>query len=41
MKREAQARDRALVAKGGAVNDMFPIRPHHARGAKLVWPKDE
>ena len=41
MKREAQARDRALVGKGGAIDEMFLIRPHLVRSAKVVWPDDD
>jgi hypothetical protein len=37
MKRSGQARDRALVAKGGAVEEIFLIRPKDARQAKLNW----
>jgi hypothetical protein len=38
MKHSAQARDRALVARGGPVDEQFLIRPELARGAKVVWP---
>jgi hypothetical protein len=38
MKRESQARDRELVAKGGAVDEMFLIRPDLAEDALIIWP---
>jgi addiction module RelB/DinJ family antitoxin len=38
MKRNSQARDRALVAQGGAVEEMFLIRPVLAENARVVWP---
>jgi hypothetical protein len=38
MKRELQARDRSLVAPGGAVEEMFLIRPALAENARVVWP---
>jgi hypothetical protein len=38
MKRNSQARDRALVAQGGAVEEMFLIRPALAENARVVWP---
>jgi len=38
MKRNSQARDRALVAEGGAVEEMFLIRPALAENARVVWP---
>jgi hypothetical protein len=38
MKRLSQARDRALVAKGGAVEEMFLISPKDVSEAKLQWP---
>jgi hypothetical protein len=41
MKRDAQSTDRSLVAKGGAVDEMFLIRPDIARNAKIDWPADE
>jgi hypothetical protein len=41
MKRASQARDRKLVAKGGAVDEMFLIHPDLAKGAKVVWPADD
>jgi hypothetical protein len=34
--RNSQARDRRLVAKGGPIDEMFLIRPHLARRAKIV-----
>jgi hypothetical protein len=41
MKRASQSRDRKLVAKGGAVDEMFLIHPDLAKGARLVWPADD
>jgi hypothetical protein len=41
MKSDSQARDRTLVAQGGAIDEMFLIRPELAHGAKIVWPDDE
>lgn len=38
MKRQSQARDRALVAQGGAVEEMFLIRPTLAENAQVIWP---
>jgi hypothetical protein len=38
MKRESQARDRELVAKGGAIDEMFLIRRDLAEDALIVWP---
>jgi hypothetical protein len=38
MKRASQARDRKLVAKGGAVDEMFLIGPDLAKNAKVAWP---
>jgi DNA-damage-inducible protein J len=38
VKRNSQTRDRALVAQGGAVEEMFPIRPALAENARVVWP---
>jgi hypothetical protein len=38
MKRESQARDRELVAKGGAIDEMFLIRPDLAEDALINWP---
>jgi hypothetical protein len=38
MKRASQSRDRTLVAKGGAVDEMFLIHPDLAKGARIVWP---
>ena len=38
MKRISQVRDRALVAPGGAVEEMFLIRPALAENARVVWP---
>jgi hypothetical protein len=38
MKRELQARDRELVAKGGAIDEMFLIRRDLAEDALIVWP---
>jgi hypothetical protein len=41
MKRVSQFRDRKLVAKGGAVDEMFLIHPDLAKGARVVWPADD
>lgn len=41
MKRASQSRDRKLVAKGGAVDEMFLIHPDLAKGARIVWPVDD
>jgi hypothetical protein len=41
MKSAAQARDRKLVAKGGAVDEMFLIHPDLVKAAKIVWPADD
>lgn len=41
MKRDSQKRDHRLVARGGAVDEMFLIRPHIARRAKVTWAKDD
>jgi hypothetical protein len=38
MKRESQARDRELVANGGAIDEMFLIRPDLAEDALIIWP---
>jgi hypothetical protein len=39
MKRAAQARDRALAARGELSDGrMFLIRPDQARAAKVKWP---
>jgi hypothetical protein len=38
MKRASQSRDRNLVAKAGAVDEMFLIGPDLARNAKVAWP---
>ena len=38
MKRASQSRDRKLVAKEGAVDEMFLISPDLARNAKVAWP---
>ena len=38
MKRVAQARDRALIAQGGPIDEQFLISPELARGAKIVSP---
>ena len=38
MKGNSQARDRALVAQGGAVEEMFLIRPVLAESARVIWP---
>jgi DNA-damage-inducible protein J len=38
MKRDSQARDRALVAEGGPVDEMFLIRPSLIRRARVIWP---
>ena len=36
MKRNSQARDRALVAQGSAVEETFPIRPVRAESARAM-----
>jgi hypothetical protein len=41
MKSEAQARDRKLVAKGGAADEMFLIHPDLVKTAKVIWPADD
>jgi hypothetical protein len=41
MKSTAQARDRKLVAKGGAVDEMFLIHPDIAKAARITWPADD
>jgi hypothetical protein len=41
MKSEAQARDRKLLAKGGAVDEMFLIHPDLVKTAKVIWPADD
>jgi hypothetical protein len=41
MKSDAQSRDRKLVAKGGAVDQMFLIHPDLAEAAKITWPIDD
>jgi hypothetical protein len=38
MKRASQSRDRKLVAKEGAVDEMFLIGPDLARNATVAWP---
>jgi DNA-damage-inducible protein J len=38
MKRDSQVRDRALVAQGGPVDEMFLIRPALVRHAHVIWP---
>jgi len=38
MKCASQARDRALVAQGGAVDEMFLIRPELVKRAHITWP---
>ena len=38
MKRASQSRDRKLVAKDGAVDEMFLIGPDLAKNAKVDWP---
>jgi DNA-damage-inducible protein J len=38
VKRNSQARDRALVAQDGAVEEMFPIGPALAENARVVRP---
>lgn len=37
-KRASQSRDRKLVAKDGAVDEMFLIGPDLAKNAKIAWP---
>jgi hypothetical protein len=41
MKSAAQARDRKLVAKGGAVDGMFLIHPDLVKTAEVFWPADD
>lgn len=41
MKSAAQARDRKLVAKGGAVDEMFLIHPDLVKAAKIIWRADD
>jgi addiction module RelB/DinJ family antitoxin len=38
MKRKSQVRDRALMAQGGAAEEIFLIRPALAENARVVWP---
>jgi hypothetical protein len=38
IKRASQARDRKLVAKKGAVDEMFLIGAELAKNAKVAWP---
>ena len=38
IKRASQSRDRKLVAKEGAVDEMFLIGPDLAKNAKVAWP---
>jgi hypothetical protein len=35
---QTQAHDRAPVAEGGAVAEMFLIRPALAENARVIWP---
>jgi hypothetical protein len=41
MKSVSQARDRKLVAEGGAVDEMFLIHPDLVKTAKVIWPADD
>jgi hypothetical protein len=41
MKSASQARDRVLIAKGGAVREMFLIRPEMAEDAQVAWPDED
>jgi hypothetical protein len=41
MKSASQVRDRALIAKEGAVPEMFLIRPEMAEDAQVTWPDEE
>ena len=41
MKRASQSRDRKLVAKGGAVDEMFLIHPDLVKRARIVWPEGD
>jgi hypothetical protein len=41
MKNASQARDRKLVAKGGAIDEMFLIHPDLVKTAKIIWPADD
>lgn len=41
MKSDSQLRDRKLVAKGGAVDEMFLIHPDLVKAAKITWPADD
>jgi hypothetical protein len=38
IKRASQSRDRKLVAKEGAIDEMFLIGPDLAKNAKVTWP---
>lgn len=41
MKSASQVRDRVLVAKDGAVPEMFLIRPEIAEVAQVTWPDED
>lgn len=41
MKSASQVRDRALIANGGAVPEMFLIRPEIAEDARVTWPDED
>jgi hypothetical protein len=41
MKNASQVRDRALIAKSGAVPEMFLIRPEIAEDAQVAWPDED
>jgi hypothetical protein len=41
VKKASQVRDRALIAKGGAVPEMFLIRPEVAEDAQVAWPDED
>lgn len=41
MKSAAQSRDRRLVKKGGAIDEMFLIHPDLVRAAIVIWPADD
>jgi hypothetical protein len=41
MKIDSQGRDRKLVAKGEAVDEIFLIHPDLVKAAKIIWPSDD
>jgi hypothetical protein len=38
IKRASQSRDRKLVAKNGAIDEMFLISPDLVKSAEVAWP---